>query len=102
MPVFLYKPFSFLDMKDDTNPNRNMIFWHFPVHHMQTESLPSLETLEPAVEEMLLLKLDPLYQFVGSLTAGRKLISRQAKMKPGLLERKLTAHFSSVNHIPSQ
>ena len=65
-----------------------------------TDAIPSLEeTLDPAVEEMLQLKIDPLYQFVGSLTAGRKLISRQAKMKPGLLERKLTAHFSSVSEV---
>jgi len=49
---------------------------------------------------MLELKLDPLYQFIGSFTTAKRL--RQYRNKPGLLEETLASRFSAVKNISTK
>jgi len=58
------------------------------------------ENLHPEIQAMLELKLDPLYQFIGSFTTAKRL--RQYRNKPGLLEETLASRFSAPSKGPSQ
>jgi len=91
-------PFSFLTFVDVTKSDgsKETIFWHFPSHYLETAEPPPVidATLHPAIQAMLELKLDPLYQFIGSFTTAKRL--RQYRNKPGLLEETLASKFSAV------
>ena len=79
--------------------SKETIFWHFPSHYLETaEPPPAIDaTLHPAIQAMIELKLDPLYQFIGSFTTAKRL--RQYRNKPGLLEETLASRFSAVTKI---
>ena len=64
------------------------------MHYITDESLLFTEPMESEIEDMLKLNVDPLYQFIGSVTIPESI--QQPRTKPGSLERRLTAHFSTV------
>jgi len=90
-----------LDVKKQDYSAKEVVFWHFPYMNTNSDTISEPISTNPTIDEMLKLKIDPLYQFVGSVTIGKNLRELSRKLgqstKPGLMEAKLASRFSAVS-----